>query len=133
MELTPTRPYLIRAFYDWMLDNGLTPYLLVDAEVDGVQVPNEFVTEGKIVLNLSPNAIKSADLGNEWISFNARFGGVARDIFVPVYAVRAIYAQENGKGMVFHDEEPPVPPTPSSKQKKDVTSKPGKPGLRVVK
>lgn len=132
MDLTPTRPYLIRAFHEWILDNDLTPYLLVDAEVNGVQVPIEFVTEGKIVLNLSPSAIRSPELGNEWISFNARFGGVARDIFVPVHAVRAIYAQENGKGMVFHDEDSPLPPPPPSK-KKDVSGGAGKPDLRVVK
>ncbi len=128
MDLTPTKPYLIRAFYEWILDNDLTPHLMVDAEIDGVQVPVEFVSEGQIVLNISSSAVKSLDLGNEWVFFNARFGGVPQDIHVPMVAIKAIYAQENGKGMVFSDEEN-LPSPPSDKQK--IISK--KPTLRVVK
>ena len=132
MDLTPTKPYLIRAFYEWILDNDLTPHLMVDAEMEGVQVPVEFVSEGQIVLNISSSAVKTLDLGNEWIFFNARFGGVPQDIHVPMMAIKAIYAQENGKGMVFAEEEdvpPPTSPPPADKQKSETK----KPTLRVVK
>ena len=132
MDLTPTKPYLIRAFYEWILDNDLTPHLMVDAEMEGVQVPIEFVSDGQIVLNISSSAVKTLDLGNEWIFFNARFGGVPQDIHVPMMAIKAIYAQENGKGMVFAEEEdvpPPTSPPPADKQKSETK----KPTLRVVK
>ncbi len=128
MELTSTKPYLIRALYEWIVDNDLTPHLLVDAEADGVQVPVEFIVDGQIVLNISGTAVRSLDLGNEWIFFNARFNGVAQDVHIPVIAVKAIYAQENGKGMVFAEEELPPPP-PRDDQK----GGPRKPSLRVVK
>ncbi len=132
MDLTQTKPYLIRAFYEWILDNDLTPHLMVDAEMDGVQVPAEFVSDGQIVLNISPSAVKTLDLGNEWVFFNARFGGIPQDIHVPMMAIKAIYAQENGKGMVFAEEEnvpPPSSPPPTDKQKSETK----KPTLRVVK
>ncbi len=132
MDLTPTKPYLIRAFYEWILDNDLTPHLMVDAEMDGVQVPVEFVSDGQIVLNVSASAVKTLDLGNEWVFFNARFGGIPQDIHVPMMAIKAIYAQENGKGMVFAEEEnvpPPSSPPPTDKQKSETK----KPTLRVVK
>jgi stringent starvation protein B len=98
-----TRPYLIRALYEWCMDNGFTPYLAVVAD-DTVQVPREFVKDGEIVLNVSPDATSGLLLGNELIEFKARFGGVAREILVPVSRVIAIYARENGQGMAF-----PVP------------------------
>ena len=95
-----TRPYLIRALYEWCMDNGFTPYLAVVAD-DSVQVPREFVKDGEIVLNVSPDATSGLLLGNELIEFKARFGGVAREILVPVSRVIAIYARENGQGMAF--------------------------------
>jgi stringent starvation protein B len=104
-----TRPYLIRALYEWCMDNGFTPYLAVVAD-DTVQVPREFVKDGEIVLNVSPDATSGLLLGNELIEFKARFGGVAREILVPVSRVIAIYARENGQGMAF-----PVPPASSAK------------------
>ena len=130
MDLTPTKPYLVRAFYEWIVDNDLTPHLMVDADLDGVQVPIEFVVDGQIVLNISPSAVKTLDLGNEWIFFNARFGGIPQDIYVPMIAVKAIYAQENGKGMVFTDEENEPPPPPGTDNKKGESKKPT---LRIVK
>ncbi len=133
MELTPTRPYLIRAFYDWIVDNDLTPYILVDALYQGVQVPQEFISDGKIVLNLTPSAISNLELGNEWISFSARFAGKSMDIFIPVLSVTAIYAQENGRGMVFHDEETPAPPPPDGGETQPKSEPQKKPTLRVVK
>jgi stringent starvation protein B len=103
LESTSTRPYLIRALYDWCTDNGLTPYVAVLVD-DTVQVPREYVKNGEIVLNISFDATSSLKLGNEFIEFKARFAGTARDIMVPVNRVIAIYARENGQGMAF-----PVP------------------------
>jgi len=104
LESTSTRPYLIRALYDWCTDNGLTPYVAVQVD-DSVQVPREYVKNGEIVLNISFDATSSLKLGNEFIEFKARFAGSAREIMVPVNRVIAIYARENGQGMAF-----PVPP-----------------------
>jgi stringent starvation protein B len=103
LESTSTRPYLIRALYDWCTDNGLTPYVAVLVD-DSVQVPREYVKNGEIVLNISFDATSSLKLGNDFIEFKARFAGTAREIMVPVNRVIAIYARENGQGMAF-----PVP------------------------
>jgi stringent starvation protein B len=103
IESSSTRPYLIRALYDWCTDNGLTPYVAVLVD-DTVQVPREYVKNGEIVLNISFDATSSLKLGNEFIEFKARFAGTAREIMVPVNRVIAIYARENGQGMAF-----PVP------------------------
>lgn len=100
VESTSTRPYLIRALYEWCTENGFTPYLAVSV-VDGVRVPREFVKDGEIVLNISFDATSSLKLGNEFIEFKGRFAGAARDILVPVCQVTAIYARENGQGMAF--------------------------------
>lgn len=103
-ESTSTRPYLIRALYEWCTDNGLTPYVAVRVD-DSVQVPREYVKDGEIVLNISFDATSALQLGNEFIEFKARFGGKPREILVPVGRVIAIYARENGQGMAF---PPPV-------------------------
>ena len=100
-----TRPYLIRAIFEWCVDQGTTPYLVVMVD-ERVMVPKEFIKDGEIVLNISPDATGSLKLGNEWIEFKARFGGVARDILVPVDRVAAIYARENGQGMSFPKSSP---------------------------
>ena len=100
LESTSTRPYLIRALYDWCTDNGLTPYVAVLVD-DTVQVPREYVKNGEIVLNISFDATSSLKLGNDFIEFKARFAGSAREIMVPVNRVIAIYARENGQGMAF--------------------------------
>ncbi|MDI9332354.1 MAG: ClpXP protease specificity-enhancing factor [Alphaproteobacteria bacterium] len=102
-----TRPYLIRALFEWCTDSGYTPYLAVSVDAR-VQVPREFVKNGEIVLNISPDATSGLQLGNEWIEFKARFNGIARDIIVPVDRVLAIYARENGQGMAFPAPVPPV-------------------------
>lgn len=108
-DLSPssTRPYLIRALYEWCTDNGFTPYLAVSVD-DSVQVPREYVKDGAIVLNISFDATSSLTLGNEYIEFKGRFSGVAREILVPVGHVTAIYARENGQGMAFPMEAPTV-------------------------
>ncbi|HWV10194.1 MULTISPECIES: ClpXP protease specificity-enhancing factor [unclassified Pseudomonas] len=135
--MNSSRPYLIRALYEWIVDNDCTPHLLVNAEYEGVQVPPGFANDGQIVLNVSPSAVRHLNMDNEAVSFEGRFGGVAHSLFIPTSAVLAIYARENGQGMVF-DLEPPVvdeeegdddqgppddePPRPS-----------GRPSLKVVK
>ena len=103
-NLTARRPYLLRAYYDWLLDNELTPHLVVDINLPGVEVPLEFARDGQIVLNIAPRAVGNLELGNEFVSFNARFGGVPRQVFVPLAAVMALYARENGAGTMFEPE-----------------------------
>ena len=112
-EMTSSRPYLLRAVYEWIADNELTPQIVVDAQNDQVQVPTTYVRDGKIVLNISPTAVRELSLGNEWVEFSARFGGRAFDVVVPIDAVLAIMARENGTGMSFpepHRDEPPPEP-----------------------
>ncbi|OVZ83121.1 ClpXP protease specificity-enhancing factor [Yersinia kristensenii] len=103
--MSPRRPYLLRAFYEWLIDNQLTPHLVVDVTRPGVSVPMEFVRDGQIVLNVAPRAVGNLELGNEEVSFNARFGGIPREVTVPMGAVMAIYARENGSGTMFEPEE----------------------------
>lgn len=103
--MTPNRPYLLRALYDWIVDNGMTPYLLVDAEKDGVLVPRDYVDNGRIVLNVAPSAVQRLVLGNDEIRFSARFGGRPQTVELPVFSVVGIYARENGHGMIFPEEE----------------------------
>ena len=125
--LPSAKPYLLRGMVQWMEDNGLTPQILVDATLDGVSVPVEHVKAGKIVLNIAERATARRELDNDYVSFGARFGGVAREVWVPMVAVLAVYARENGQGMTFPVEEsdtPPEPPAPPA---------PERPKLRVVK
>jgi stringent starvation protein B len=111
--MTSNRPYLLRAIYDWITDNQLTPYVLVDATVEGVRVPPQVVKNGQVVLNLAMRAVANLELGNDYIHFQARFSGVSQAIRIPVQAVLALYAQENGQGMMFPAEEgDPPPPAP---------------------
>lgn len=104
LKLTSTRPYLLRAFYDWIVDNGLTPYILVDAQSAGLDVAGQRVVDGKLVLNIGPSAVRGLALGNDAVRFQARFGGVARALAIPVPYVMAIYAKENGRGVVFTND-----------------------------
>lgn len=143
-SMTSNRPYLLRAVYDWISDNNLTPYILVDATVKGVQVPQQVIKNGQVVLNLAMRAVANLDLGNEWVSFQARFSGSSHSINIPVLAVLALYAQENGQGMMFPaDEEdgtrPPAGPEPDEKPPAPDPDAPadkprrGAPHLRVIK
>ena len=100
-ELSSHRPYLIRAIREWAIDNNLTPQLVVNASVSGVEVPNEFIEDGQIVLNVSPQAVSHLEMGNEFISFSARFRGVSRSVVVPVDAVLAVFDRETRQGMSF--------------------------------
>ncbi|MDQ7731493.1 ClpXP protease specificity-enhancing factor [Halomonas sp. SpR1] len=99
-----SRPYLARALYEWLLDNELTPYLVVDATLPGVEVPRQFVQNGQIVLNVAPTAVRDLFMENQAIGFNARFGGQPMQVMIPTPALIAIYARENGAGMVFGHE-----------------------------
>lgn len=133
--MTSSKPYLIRAIYDWLVDNELTPYLLVDATFEHVQVPDAHIEDGRIILNISPKACRGLHLENDRIIFSARFAGIVHQIYVPPEAVNAIYAKENGRGMVFDAEgegtEPPAPSSPSTS--KGSTSSKKRPSLKVVK
>lgn len=126
--MTSLKPYLIRSIYEWIIDNNLTPHLLVDAEQNGTYLPKEFIEDGKIVLNIRPEAIQGLSLGNDEIEFNARFSGNPMHIRTPIAAVMAIYAKENGKGMIFDQEEMESGNEPPPEKKP-----PAKPNLRVVK
>lgn len=137
MSMTSSRPYLMRAFYDWIVDNGCTPYVVVNANRDDVQVPRTYVKDGQIVLNVSPSAVMAFRLDNVAMEFNARFGGVPMQVHVPMSAVLGIYARENGQGMIFEPEESTPPELPPSDGTQSDSSakikKPGKPGLKIVK
>lgn len=131
MTMSSSRPYLIRALYDWIVDNDLTPHILVDARASKVQVPQQYVNkDGQIVLNIAPRAVENFKLNKDCIGFNARFGGIPTDIFVPCYAVLGIYARENGQGMMFEIEPEPDPEEQHRSKPKDPNIRPS---LRVVK
>jgi len=125
MEMTSSRPYLMRAIYEWIVDNDMTPYLLVNAEYANVFVPMDYVNNGKIILNVAPEAVQNLDMLGDELSFNARFGGKPMRVSVPMQAALAIYARENGRGMVFSDDDD-TPPEP-------LPGKDSGPKLRVVK
>ena len=135
-DSSSTRPYLIRALYEWCTDNGLTPYVAVSVD-DTVQVPREYVKNNEIVLNISFDATSSLKLGNDFIEFKARFAGSAREIMVPITHVIAIYARENGQGMAFPMTSPaglvgPIPVADSSQIEKPETPPLGLPAPSVA-
>ena len=136
--MTSTRPYLIRAIYEWIEDNGMTPHILVNTELPGVEVPQQHVRENRIILNINPAAVRDLRLGNDWIEFNARFGGVARTVQIPIAAVLAIYAHENGQGMAFSEEknddgDESALPNASPPDQPPAKPSRGKPTLKIVK
>ena len=116
-SVIPTKPYLIRAIRDWSIDNGFTPQMLVDINIDGVNVPMMYAKDGQIVLNIHDKEVQSLSMENEWICFSARFNGISHKIDVPVDSVLAIYARENGQGLFFQqsegDDSDPVDPKPA--------------------
>lgn len=127
MSMTPSQPYLVRAIYEWIVDNELTPYVLVDAANDASRLPRQFVENGKIVLNLGPVAVNDLQMANDYIAFNARFSGKAMNVSFPVSSVLAIYAKENGQGMVFNESDGKNPPPGSGPDNS------GRPNLKLVK
>ncbi len=140
---TPTRPYFLRALYEWMADNQLTPYLVVDAERPHVQVPRQHVKDGQITLNILTSAVRRLEMGNEAITFEARFGGVPQALYVPMSAVIGLYARENGQGLFFDAEEyadasteadvqPPADSAQTAATELPAADAPKKPSLRVL-
>ncbi len=105
VTVTPTRPYLVRAIYEWINDNTLTPYLLINAEEKGVFVPVQYVKDGQIILNIAPHAVQQLLMNNDAVGFSARFGGVSQQVYVPMRAVMGLYARENGQGLFFDTQE----------------------------
>ncbi len=128
--MTSNRPYLVRALYEWIGDNGLTPYLLVDAAANDVRVPPGAAKDGRVVLNVAPRAVTQFEIANDHVRFLARFGGVSQAVHVPMAAVLAIYAQENGQGMMFQSEDAPGDPPPAAPPPDEP---PKRPHLRVIK
>jgi len=132
--LTPRRPYLLRAMHEWMTDNGQTPHLVVDAAVEGVVVPRQYVRDGKIVLNVGYSATAGLVMKNDVISFSARFSGTAFDVSLPIHAVLGIYARETGQGMIFSDDEPAQDAGSGAGAPKPTgDDEPRRPKLKVVK
>ncbi len=124
--MTSSKPYLVRALYEWILDNDNTPYILVDTGSDQVLIPNGISSDGKVVLNLAPAAIQDLEMTNEYVSFSARFNGVVEQIYCPVLSLLAIYARENGEGMMFPAEE-------TDAESPGEEAKPKGPILKVIK
>jgi stringent starvation protein B len=146
MSMTSHRPYLVRALNEWILENDCTPYILVNAFETGVLVPQNFVKDGQIVLNISPIAVQGLVITNEGIEFNGRFGGIPTRVYVPTAAILGIYAKENGQGMIFEIEngngDGPRPPEPPPERKPRAAPKAapsggkgkgGRPSLKIVK
>ncbi|PIZ04660.1 MAG: ClpXP protease specificity-enhancing factor [Gammaproteobacteria bacterium CG_4_10_14_0_8_um_filter_38_16] len=129
--MTPSRPYFLRALNEWIVANALTPHLLVDVEQPGVNVPQQYVKDGRIVLNIAPQAVNNLSMANDWVSFDARFSGVLHRIRLPIMSILGIYAVENGRGMMFDHEESDddIPPD----HEPPTHSKDPRPSLKVVK
>ena len=131
-QLSSRRPYLLRAMHEWMTDNGQTPHLVVDAALEGVVVPRQYVQNGKIVLNASYTATAGLMIKNDWVSFGARFDGSSFDVSFPVHAVLAIYSRESSHGMIFADEETETDgKTPATKP--PAGDEPRRPKLTIIK
>ena len=141
MTMTSSRPYIVRALYEWILENHCTPYVLVNAFYEGVEVPQEHVKDGQIILNISPSAVQELSVQDFAIEFHGRFGGLSKQVFVPTQAVMGIYAKENGQGMMFDtDNDGSEPPEPDGSDEFEVPPRESpsndtnkKPSLRLVK
>ena len=132
--MNSSRPYLLRALYEWIVDNNCTPHILVAAEYPNTRVPPGYAKDGQIVLNISPSAVRYLEMGNEVLTFEGRFGGVAQSLYVPVGAVLAIYARENGQGMAFDQEDAETAAEEHGPSGGDEPPRPsGRPSLKVVK
>lgn len=131
--MNSSRPYLLRALYEWLVDNNCTPHILVAAEYPGAKVPAGYAKDGQIVLNISPSAVRYLEMGNDVLTFEGRFGGVAQSLYIPVAAVLAIYARENGQGMSFELEEPELAQEEEPSGDDEPPRPSGRPSLKVVK
>ncbi len=133
VAMTSSRPYLVRAMHEWLVDNELTPYLMVDTSAGYCQVPEDYIEDNRIVLNVSPRAVRQLDIANNQVSFDARFSGVVYNIIVPMAAVIAIYASENGRGMVFDSDDDEVDDNPPEDTNTPQPNNSSRPSLRIVK
>lgn len=132
--MTPLKPFLLTALYEWIIENDRTPYILVQAESEGVRVPKQFISDGKIILNVHPDAIDGWHLDSEKLCFSARFSGKLCSIEIPLKVIMAIYAKENGKGMMFDEDlDSDMNPDPIKPAAKQTADKKKKPALKVVK
>jgi len=136
--MTSSRPYLLRAMYEWLQDNDQTPYIMVDAKFPGTQVPESYIQDGRIIFNIQSSAAAKLNITNEELSFRAKFSGLEHLVLVPIQAVSAIYSFENGRGMVFGDDDATggpstVPPKPTAKNQPAVEKTSSKPSLKLVK
>lgn len=132
--MTSNRPYLLRALYEWLVDNDCTPHILVSIDYPGVQVPEGHAVDGQIVLNVSPNATRQLRITNEAVQFDGRFSGQVHSLYVPTPAIMAIYARENGQGMVFDMEPPPAKEAFTEEAPAPSPARPtGRPSLKVIK
>jgi stringent starvation protein B len=138
--MTSNRPYLVKAIYEWIMDNGVTPHVVINAMDETVSVPQQYVDDGQIILNVNPSAVQNLVIDDECIMFSARFGGKPYNIYAPMHTVMAIYAAENGQGMMFNDDQNGGPPPSSNNDDSggkgsDDSKRPPrkKPTLRVVK
>jgi stringent starvation protein B len=139
--MTSNKPYLIRALYEWLVDNDATPHIMVDTHVADVMIPAGIDKDGQVVLNIAARAVQGLEIENTHIAFSARFGGVSHNIYIPIQAVMAIYSMEDGEGMMFAEdnaqqatsEDKPELEKASSAPHKPSADKPGKPGLKIVK
>ncbi len=133
--MTPNKPYLIRALYEWLGDNDVTPYILVNSQAENVEIPSGIDKDGQVVLNIAHRAVQSLEISNTHISFSARFSGISRNIYIPMQAVLAIYSQESGEGMMFAEDLPEQTSDEGEpgEAMPEKSAKPKKPGLTVVK
>ncbi len=134
-EMTPLRPYLLRSLYEWIEANGMTPYILVDAQAEGLSAPMEHASNNQIIFNIATPATNGLHLGDQWVEFNARFGGISKQVQVPMAAIQAIYANENGRGIVFSGETDGNEQTDTSSTNPPLTlaEKNKQPTLKIVK
>lgn len=136
--MTSNKPYLIRALYEWLVDNDATPHILVDTSFEGVMIPSSIAKDGQVVLNVATRAVQNLEMQNTHVAFSARFGGVSQNIYIPIQAVLAIYSMEDGEGMMFAEEvvsasaKKPAK-IPAEKKTKPAKPSKGKPGLKIVK
>lgn len=130
---SPKRPYLLRALHEWMTDNGLTPHVVIAADEAGVLVPRQHVEEGRILLNISYSATRGLSMGNEELSFEARFGGTPFRVTAPMRAVLGIYARESGEGLVFPPEEYGGEEPPPGGDSPEPPQPPSRPNLKIVR
>lgn len=131
--MTSSRPYLIRAIYEWLVDNQLTPYIMVNAMMPGVSLPEAYVEDGKMILNIAPMAVRDLFMTNTEVEFDARFSGITHHIYVPIQAVLVVYAFENGRGMAFNEEDDSGDNGSAGSTEPGKPRSRGKPSLKIVK